>query len=211
MTRCWENARAFQAVPNTVEINNIYTLHGISVQNTFYAERPAGYVLADLVALASQLDANFGLTWLPDQPPEAAYVRTEVRGLSVENDLSASRNTNAGVGTALSPALPGQVTFSIKKTSGLTGRSARGRNYWIGIPRDKLKTTNENELETTYVTELVANVDLIRSQTELVAGWDAVLVSRFTGGEQRTTGVTFRWTGTVAVDERVDTLRNRLT
>lgn len=201
---------AFQAVPDTVEIDVIYTLHGVLVQNVFYAEFSGGYALANLTALATQIDAAMAAAWLSDQPAEAVYLRTEVRGLAFQNDLAVTNNTSTGPGTETNAALPGNVTFSVKKTSGLTGRSARGRCYWIGIPRDKVKSANENELQTAYAALIAGNVDHIKDVINGTTGWAAVLVSRFTGGALRPFGVTFPWIGTIAVDEVVDTQRKRL-
>lgn len=202
---------AFQRVPNTAEVAVIYTLNGIVCQNVFYGEFAGGYSLLDLQVLAGAVDAAVGVGWLPDQPAEATYLRCEVRGLDTEFDLFTTDNTSTGVGTDVIPSLPNNVTFSIKKISGLTGRSARGRSYWIGIPRDKLKGTDENELTTAYTALIVANIELIRTTIAAAAGWAAVLVSRVSNGVPRTpTAITFPWVGTVAVDERIDTQRPRL-
>lgn len=201
---------AFQRVPNTAEIDVIYTLNGINVQNVFYGEFAAGYSLSDLQALADQIDLQVSVSWLPDQPSEANYVRTEVRGLDAEFDLVATQNANAGPGTDIAQTLPNNVTLSIKKSSGLTGRSARGRTYWIGILEDKMDSSNENLLVQAYVDTIVADVDFIRTKTDVLPGWAAVLVSRFSNGVKRTEGKTFPWVTSVAVNNRIDTQRTRL-
>ena len=200
----------FQKVVDTAEINFIFTYHGEIVQNVYYAERPGGYEIGDITSLANHMDLQVGVTWLAEMPLEVSYLRTEVLGLAVENDLLVTDSDNAGPGEDLSPGLPGNVTFSIKKVSGFTGRSARGRTFWIGIPTDKLQTTDENRLTSAYVDAIVANVNVIRAQIPIVTGWQAVLVSRFAGGAKRTEGKTFPWTGSLAVDDVVDTHRNRL-
>lgn len=200
----------YQRVPNTAEIDVIYALNGVTVQNVFYGEFAAGYSLSDLQTLADQIDLQVSVSWLPDQPPEAVYVRTEVRGLNAEFDFVVSANANAGPGIQATPTLPNNVTFSVKKISGLTGRSARGRSYWIGVPRGQLNTSDENRLISTYVTSIVADIDFIRTKIDVLAGWAAVLVSRFSNGAQRTEGITFPWVGSVAVDDRIDTQRTRM-
>lgn len=201
---------AFQPVVDTVEIDIIYTLNAEPVQNVLYAELPGGYILADLVALAAQIDTQVNGTWKPQQPPEAVYVRTEVRGLALQNDLTASNNTNAGPGLIGAATLPNNVTFSIKKESGLTGRSARGRLYWIGVPFNQIQATNENLLNAAYVTAIVAAVDSQRVGILAVGAWLPVLVSRFSEGIPRVTGRTFGWVSTTNVDDRIDTQRGRL-
>lgn len=205
-----ENAMAFQAVPDTVSIQIIYTQNAVFVQNSFYAELVGGYVLADLVALAAGIDGQVQGTWKAQQNPNAIYVRTEVRGLALENDITASDNTNAGPGVFVSEAVSNNVTLSVKKTSGLTGRSARGRTYWIGIPRTQLDPVNENLYLGAYVTAVEAAVDSIRTQINALPLWVPVLVSRFTAGLARPTGITFPWTGSTCVDNIVDTQRGRL-
>lgn len=201
---------AFQSVPNTAQIDIVYTLNNKPVQNVMYAEHPGGYNLADLEALAAAVDAAVGANWFPEQPQEASYVRTETRGLEEENDLTASDNSSAGAGSATSATLPGQVTYSIKKVSGLTGRSARGRLYWIGVPRGFLDTADENFISQAYSTNVIANVEAVRVAINGEGTWEAKLVSRFSNNVKRAFGVTFDWVGVTAVDLRLDTLRGRL-
>lgn len=201
---------AFQAVPDTVEIDMIFTLNGVTVQNVFYAEIPGGYVQADLTALATQIDLQWNGTWRSDQPPEVIYLRTEVRGLAVENDLTASANASSNPGLNASEAMPNNVTFAIKKESGLTGRSARGRTFWIGIPQNQVEVADENQLQAAFVALLVANVDSIRTAILAVPSWNPVLVSRFQGGAKRAQGKTFPWIGSTNVDTRLDTHRLRM-
>ncbi len=200
----------FQAVVDTVEIDIIYTQHAQILQNVFYAKLPGGYVLADLEALAVGIDAQVQGTWKTQQVIEAFYDRVEVRGLAEENDLIATNNTNAGVGGNVNGALPNNVTLSIKKESGRTGRSARGRTYWIGCPQDKLKASDENMFQAAYVTSVTTAVDTIRQQIPSIGLWEAVLVSRFSGGLPRAFGLTFPWVSSVAVNDVVDTQRGRL-
>lgn len=200
----------FQAVPDTVEINMIFTQNGITAQNVFYAERGGGYILSHLEDLAAAIDAQWQGTWRDQQPDEVTYLRTEVRGLSVENDLIAIDSTSTNNGTHVGDAMPNNVTFAVKKSSGLTGRSARGRTYWIGVPRTELLAADENEVEPAYVAEMIASIDSIRIAISGVSTWDPVLVSRFSGGVARAEGVTFPWVDTVSVNNRIDTQRGRL-
>jgi len=202
---------AFQPVVDTAAIDIIYTQHGETLQNVFYARLPGGYLLADLVALAAQIDSLIPANWFPEQAVEAVYQRTEVRGLAVQNDLLATDNTSTGPGTNPSGALPNSVTVAIKKESGLTGRSARGRCYWIGVPLGKLLASDENKLAAAYVALVTAAVDAVRTNIPLVGVWEPVLVSRFTNGAARTpAGITFPWISSVAVNDQVDNQRGRM-
>ena len=201
---------AFQKVVDVAEIDMIFTLNGVTAQNVFYAKLPGGYALGNLQALADQIDVNWQGNWRTEQPAEAFYVRTEVRGLAVENDLVATASVSSNAGTHISAALPNNVTFAIKKQSGFTGRSARGRCYWIGIPQSEITVADENLLAAAYAALIVANVDTVRTSINTVGLWEAVLVSRQQGGLKRSEGVTFPWVSTINTDLRVDTQRSRL-
>lgn len=201
---------AFQAVPDTAQISHLFTQNGKSVLNAYYARHPGGYDESDLQALADKIDDAFAITFDEDMPPEVSYVKTEVRGLALPNDLVVEQNAGAGVGTHISRSMPNNVTFSIKQFSPFTGRSARGRVYWIGVPTSETTDADENFLKTAYATSIVADVDFIRASINAVGTWEAVLVSRIFEGAKRTTGVTFPWSGSTAVDERIDTRRGRL-
>lgn len=201
---------AFQAVPDTAEVDVIYIQSGEIVQNSFYASLAGGYALADLVALAAAVDAVMVSDWLPSQVVDAIYLRTEVRGLAFENDIVAENSDGGGAGALGGLPMPNNVTFAVKKSSGFTGRSARGRTFWIGMPQNKLQVTNENLIISSYVTEVQNAVDAVRAAINAVAGWTPVLVSRFADGLKRDEGVTFPWIGTSNVNSVVDTLRGRL-
>ncbi len=200
----------FQPVPDTAQIDLIFTLNGEPVQNSFYARLVGGYTLTDLQDLADAIDLQVAVIWQSDQPPEVSYVRTDVRGLASVNDKVATQNLSAYVGTAGSQALPNNVTFSIKKGSGLTGRSARGRIFWIGIPEGNITPSNENFITAAYAAVIVTNVDAIRLTIPTVGVWEPVLVSRIEDKVKRDPAVTFPWVSTSNVNTRVDTHKGRL-
>jgi len=201
---------AFQKVPRTVEIDHIFTLNGVTVQNTHYAQLPTPYSQADLQALVDMIDLVFPGAYQPHMPDEVTYVRSEVTGLDAPNDLTASQNLSTGDGTNVGTALPNNVTFAIKKSSGLTGRSARGRIFWIGIPETEVKPSNENLIEAVYIASLVANLAFMRTSISSVGLWQPVIVSRFFNSAKRTEGATFPWISETNVNDRVDTHRGRL-
>lgn len=201
---------AFQPVLDTAQIEHIFTLHGVAVQNVHYAEIPGGYALANLQALADAIDAAFATTFTLDMPSEVSYIRTDVRGLAVENDLVATQNAGAGTGTHAGVALPSNVTFALKKSSGLTGRSARGRTFWIGVPDNVATGSGENFVTSAWADAAEADIDFLRAAINGVAGWNAVLVSRFQNKVKRAAGKTFPWLSTSYIDQRLDTQRSRL-
>ena len=200
---------AFQKVVDTVAITVVWLQNVESLTTIFHAELPGGYTQVQVEGLADAVDVLIDAEMLPIMSVDASYVRTEVRGLAEENDKFAENNDRAGPGLDTGAGLPNNVTLSVKKGSGLTGRSARGRWYVVGLSRDKL-AANENQFTTSSVAGTVAAVEAVRAGIE-TAGWDPVIVSRFTAGAERSEGKTFPWLSTSAVNENVDTQRRRLT
>lgn len=199
---------AFQAVPDTASITIEYLSQSKQMVNTLHAELPGGYVLSDLLALASAVDVAVDANWLPQQAAGSSYVQTVVRGLALENDQEVTNDTSAGPGEIVANGVSGNVTLSVKRASNFTGRSARGRLYWIAMPNTKLGG-NENLVTQAYADSVESAVDAIRVAID-ATDWQAVIVSRFSGGVERTTGVTFDWTNTSIVNLSVDSQRGRL-
>ncbi len=199
---------AFQSVPNTAEIVITYLQNSINVNNVLQAFKPTQYDLNDLQILADAVDVAVAADWLPIQTLDTNYIRTTVRGLEFENDEVVSADANAGVGISTSTGLPNQVTFAIKKQSGLTGRSARGRVYWIGLTKNMLQV-DENKLNIADSDAVEAAVDAMRAAITATI-WQAVIVSRFKDNVKRPTGTVLNWVSSDAVDIKVDTQRPRL-
>lgn len=204
-----DNAMAFQAVPNTAEVTIIFTQHLETFTNTFHVEKVAGYDQTDIDFIAGKVDANVATDLLPIMTADCTYERVEVRGLNTENDLFGTADANAGPGARVAGGLPGNVTLSIKKSSSFTGRSARGRWYFIGAPDDTLGS-NENQFAAASVDDMVAGVEDLRAGS-IAGDWVPVIVSRYAGGILRDEGETFDWISTVAVNNNVDSQRRRLT
>ncbi len=204
----WESAMAFQSVPETAEVVIEYSQHNEEYVNTMAARLPGGYTQADIQALADAVDTAVAASWRPLQTNECTYVETRVRGLESANDLEAFQNAGTGPGAVAVKSNPGNVTLSIKKGSGLTGRSARGRLFWIGLTQTQLSII-ENIVGAVDVGNIVSGVNAVRVAIEVTA-WQPVIVSRFAAGVPRPVGVTFNWTTTSAVNNDVDSQRGRL-
>lgn len=125
---------AFQSAPNTVEVDVRATWLGERVENTLYFETvatPTGLVVQEI---AEQI----GGLWATEMMAQlgASYVLTEIyaRSLNTEAAPEYTDTTNAGDTGALGgAAMPGNVTWTVKFLTGLTGRSFRGRNYFPGF------------------------------------------------------------------------------
>ena len=199
---------AFQSVPSTAEIVVNYVGQAKPIVNVLAAEKFGGYTLADITSLAAAVDVAIAANFLPIQTDEVLYVQTTVRGLEFPNDLEATNGASTAVGGQVTPGASGNVTLSIKKGSGFTGRSARGRLYWIGLTALNLQS-NKNLVDLSAADAIEVAVELVRLAI-LTAGWTPVIVSRFSDGVERPFGITFDWITSVAVDLEVDSQRSRL-
>jgi hypothetical protein len=198
----------FQSVPDTAEIATIYTQNNETLQMTFHAKFDGGYSQGDIDALADNVDARVATSFLPIQTVDCDYVRTEARGLNSIDDFFQQNFGAAGPGEIVSEGFPNMVTIAVQRNAGLTGRSSRGRVFWIGLNHLSLED-DENFVTASEGTQIVAAVNAMASTLDQ-SGWEPVIVSRFTLGAKRETGVTFPWINTLIVDLRVDTQRGRL-
>lgn len=199
---------AFQQVPNTAQVTIAMNMNNSRMVMTHYGLRVGGYDSGNLQDLADDIDTWVGTSLMPQLSNQLTYTDTEVRGLNFENDLVALAIASAGVGGIASNPTPNQVAFCLKRLSGLTGRSARGRVYVPGIPTTLL-SANESLVQTTFANTLVTVHNLL-AITFANAGWQQVIVSRYTNGVKRAVGVTYpvsEWAYTSTV---VSTQRGRL-
>lgn len=198
----------FQSVPNTASIAIQWSINSALCVNVLHAERSGGYNETQLQDLADLVDAFMDTDWLPTATSQHVYDQVTVRGLENENDFEVVSNTNAGAGGETAAIFPNNVTKAIKLTSGLTGRSARGRSYFPTMNTAYL-TSNENFL-TSPAADLMVDIltDLLADIT--AGGWVPVIVSRVLEGVLRDPAVTFPIILASVDDFSTDSMRSRL-
>ena len=197
----------FQSVPNVVEAVPHITMNGKEITLTFYGEIAGGYSAADVQNLADEMDDWAATELKPWLSVSGTYDFTSTRGLEFANDVIGLSSTGAGAGGEASQALPNNAVLSVKRRSGFTGRSARGRVY-VPVAFGEL-STNENYVSSGFAVGITAALDEVRVYM-LNAGFTEVIVSRYTGGSLRATGVTFDVVDYSVVDTRIDSQRRRL-
>jgi len=200
---------SFQSVPNCAEADIIFSANNVIVQNSVkFTFVGGGYDQSNIDDLAVAIDDWVSTSYLPIVSNQVSYLRTEVRGLEDEFDFFALEDAGAALGGQSFAPLPNNVTFAVKFGSGLTGRSARGRAYMIGL-YTAVPGTDENFAVDGYAAGAVAVWEAL--PTALVGtGWTHVIVSRFHDGAPRTTGIFFPVTTYSFVDKRLDSQRGRL-
>lgn len=199
---------AFQPVLATAEAVVQCLQNTAIVTFSMYAKQAVAYDGDNLQELADATDLWMGTELLPLLCSQFSYTQTNVRGLEQENDLERSADTSTGAGGVATNLLPNNVAWVVKRLSGLTGRSARGRVYVPGIPSSYL-SSNENFLSQTPADDILAAFNEFQSYLD-GTGWTEVIVSRYTGGSKRLIGVTFPVENWAYTDFRVDSRRDRL-
>jgi hypothetical protein len=203
---------AYQRVPETAEITVRFDIQNEDVSNLYYARYVGGYSQSDLNALAAAVDGIINPAYIPYLSQYDSYVRTDVRGLDSENDLTASAATPAAGGNMVSLPLPVSVSFCVQQNSGLTGRSARGRIYVPSVLRTQAQSSVDNQglMNASDAANWVGTVEGIRIAISGVAGWTPVLVSRYHNGSKRSEAVTFVWTSSQYRTLKLASRRKRL-
>jgi len=167
----------------------------------------AEWTESSLEDLLDVFEAQVGGTqWLAQVSNQITFTRLYARALYTQFGEFADRDVTH-IGTNASPAMPANVTVSVKLASGFTGRSRRGRKYWIGLA--------ENAVSGDFITTgFSAAIQLALSNlaAALIAqDFRLGIVSYVENGVPREEGLFTPVTSIVLVDDRVDTQRRRLT
>lgn len=209
LRRIGDNAMAFQPVVDGAEITVVGTKAGQVIVNTFYATGTAGWGQTEAQALADAVDEEWGTGMVPALSSEYVYVNTHVRDLRTLNGgFEADSNTHAGAGGVETPSVPNNVAIAVKRSSGLIGRSARGRVFVTGFPAAQVVNatqTIESALETTILTVLNG----MRTAMDAV-DWHEVIVSRVQAGVTLPEAIVYTVTEYIIVDLVLDSMRRRL-
>jgi len=197
---------AFIPVPDTIQVEVRGELQGVNVENTFYYLSPGtiDQALLDAVADAALAYVEGDMSLFNNN-----FTLREVyaRDLSDSTFLSALAPSLTSPTGAYTDPNPNQVTFALKRTSGFSGRSARGRIFWMGIAEGHTSGTNIMDVGAANdMVDWLKNLDIAVA----LEGVTPVIVSRYNAGVPRTTGVTYPLADWSWSDLRVDTQKGRL-
>lgn len=198
----------FIPVPETAEVEVIMDLYGQRVENTLYFQKDGGHEVADLVALGSSIIDWWVARYAAFATADVQLLEVIVTDISSDTAPSIAIPAPAGTfGEAESPALPGNVTLTITFRTAGRGRSARGRNYVVGIGESQVVGNDAVAPYRNLV--ILAYNDLLSPGVE-PDGENWVVVSRFSDNAPRVAGVTQLITSTGMADSALDSQRRRL-
>jgi hypothetical protein len=202
----------FVPVPDAAKAALIFHQYGQKLVNTLWFKKSGGWSETDLNSLATALNSWVVTEMLPIQPPTVTYNGCEAVDMSAAGQEGVSVPVTTGnTGGSGIAGLPTNVTVAVKFLTGLTGRSNRGRNYYIGLNT----TAVTGDSLTTGLDALILDIynSLGSYLVDLAA--DHVVASLYSGVDSsgrpipRTTGVTHTVV-TYAMDTALDSMRRRL-
>lgn len=200
---------AFQPAPFTAQVTMVFALpngaSGVNVYHCMHGDE--GWTEIELESLVSM----FRQWWVSEVRSgvsnECALTRVEAKDISAAvAPFTVDDLLPPMAGSVASPMLPANVSCVVSHSTGLTGRSSRGRTYMLGLP--------ESLVSGNYVTQGLANdynnafeqllVDLRNASTPLA------VLSRFTDGLPRAAALAIPIVASYLRDNRIDTQRRRL-
>jgi hypothetical protein len=200
---------AFVPVPATVKVSLFYTYNGQPCMNRIYVSTPASLPDAATCQVLANAAANWWINNCKALCPPTCELRL-VEAISVAEQNGPSATVSAGLpspGTNGSPALPGNNTLAVSLRTGLTGRSARGRWYWVGLSEAQV---TDNLVLAGPAASIVAAMDALISTINGLSS-QPVIVSFVSGGIPRPGGpVKFIINDALLVDTVIDSQRGRL-
>lgn len=184
------------------------SIDGQIVENTLYFQASAGLDLALMDDLANAL-----ATWWEDFMAPGLTSSLSLTGVGV-TDLTT--NTSPGIfhpvvpnvpGEGGSPALPNNVALCVSFRSAFRGRSARGRNYVVGLQENQVIMSH---VDTGVSDFFITAYQQLQGAGDFVPGLQWGVLSRFSGGVPRVTALFRPIIAVTVVDDTIDSQRRRL-
>lgn len=198
---------AFVPFVTTVMVEMRYLADGQQVENTLYFKRDDAVTPGNMEDLADIMYTWWTGNMAPITGSYVALREVFVTDLTSPTAATVVRvSSPAEPGEDAAPALPNNVSYTITFRTNQRGRSARGRNYFIGLVRTQV---DGNQITSGFATAYQAAYAAIPALV-FEDGWQWVVASRYSGGAPRSEGVTFPITSVALFDATVDSQRRRL-
>ena len=195
----------FVPVPSTAMVELLYRQDSQRLENTLYFRQADDYDTAELTTLATEVIAWATANLLPLVSNQVTVVGVKATSLESETAPAVEVAANVVGGNSF-PALPNNATLAIKFLTASRGRSARGRNYWVGLTENDVLNNTVNPVVVAAM--IAAYQELLDAGTITEGAWS--VVSRTLDGDPRNPGIAQLVTGVTVTDATVDSQRRRL-
>lgn len=188
---------ALPFVADTAKLAWVGLQHGQEVVNTIHFRTGAGWGSDDLQEVTDAALAQW-IEWvLPFQSSDFALQRVEARGLRSAGDFGYEAEADPGtVGELLGASDNNATATVVSLRTGRIGKSYRGRIFVGGVPNANVEN---GFLQEAYRTSVAISVNNMIAAINSASGWSAVIVSYFSGGEQRVTPLVTQITQAISV------------
>lgn len=179
---------------------------GRHCEMTIGVQFPTDPTLTNLQDLTAAADGWVNEWYLPIMGSDANYEGAEAKSIASDEALqSILSEPLAGLNASI--ALPANVAVCVTKRTGLTGRSARGRMYFWGIPSSYAEDTRHlsEAARSNYADAADALLTAIAS-----SGGGAAVISYYHNNLPRVSASVRLITSMEVRDTRLDSQRNRL-
>lgn len=194
--------------PNVCEVLMNFTYQGEPAQNTLYFLWGAEPDEANLLTLADAVYTRWADEAAPFCPTSLTLNNVECNSLDGPEAPTATYTPVSAIsGEDPLPAMPNNVSIAVSFKTGRSGRSRRGRNYWLGILEANV---SDNRLDGSVRAAILAYYGTMVGPEAVVGDTIWGVYSRISGGVPRLVGLFTPITAVVFADSVVDSQRNRL-
>lgn len=154
---------AFIPTPNGVKICLRMTKAGQQVCNVFHVKVATAPTMAELEVIAGIFISTWQTYLQNVTASDVSFDAVEATDISVAGGLGVEVTSGLPlVGTSIGGPMPNNVTVATKLTTGMTGRSHRGRSYDIGLTENNITADRQHitagliAVFTDYFTNLIS-------------------------------------------------------
>lgn len=200
---------AFQSAPRCASVAIHGTSNGKQITNLLHARFPDAYSSTNIEDLATSVFGVVAGSYPPLMSENLLLTDVTVTGLTSITDLQFVASDTPAPGTMSGLPLPANNSLVTTLRSDFTGRSARGRIYAFAAGASALQTTGGDLYTSAYAANLLA-MWLEVKDAIVAAGWQHIILSRFSEKVERPSGVGFLVTTITIRNETADSQRKRL-
>lgn len=169
----------FIPIPNGVSVEMIYTMGTQRFENVYTVTKGTPATLADLNALVTLMRNWEQVTARLQRTNQVFLVQVDATALDAPGAPAVTVPVLPSIGGSQNNGITaGFITVAVKHTSGLSGRSFRGRSYWIGLGATDI--TFNDLLSQARVDAIAATYNTLRTNL-LAAGWTFCIASKYSG------------------------------
>jgi len=185
----------------------VYTQYGQELMNVFYFTKTGPWTPGDLTTLAASVATEWTSNIRPQQTNEMTLQSIEATDIAVAGGAQVIHPVGVVGGNSGSGVATG-ITLAVKFATGLSGRSNRGRMYFIGTPGGAIL---DNQYLALYVAGLISALVTFFGNVETTTSSTHTVVSYCNNKVWRSTAVTNHVISYLATDNNIDSQRRRLT